>query len=142
MEHQITCINCPVGCRMTVTVEDGKVVSVTGNTCKRGVAYAEQECVAPQRMVTAVVSVADRKTPVSVKTRTPIPKAKIFDCMKELAATKVVAPVKMGEVVCPNVCGTGVDIIATKNVDYAGLSPAPAPGTRKGARVFFVWGCI
>ena len=117
MEHQITCINCPVGCRMTVTVEDGKVVSVTGNTCKRGVAYAEQECVAPQRMVTAVVTVADRKTPVSVKTRTPIPKAKIFDCMKELATTKVVAPVKMGEVVCPNVCGTGVDIIATKNVD-------------------------
>ena len=117
MEQQITCINCPVGCRMTVIVEDGKVVSVTGNTCKRGVAYAEQECVAPQRMVTAVVTVADRKTPVSVKTRTPIPKAKIFDCMKELAAIKVVAPVKMGEVVCPNVCGTGVVIIATKNVD-------------------------
>ena len=117
MEHQITCINCPVGCRMTVTVEDGKVVKVTGNTCKRGVAYAEQECVAPQRMVTAVVTVADRKTPVSVKTRTPIPKVKIFECMKQLAATEIKAPVHMGDVVCADVCGTGVDIIATKNVD-------------------------
>ena len=94
MEHQITCINCPVGCRMTVTVEDGKVTSVTGNTCKRGVAYAEQECVAPQRMVTAVVTVAGRKTPVSVKTRTPIPKVKIFECMKQLAATEITAVAK------------------------------------------------
>ena len=117
MEHQITCINCPVGCRMTVVVEDGKVVSVTGNTCKRGVAYAEQECVAPQRMVTAVVTVTGRKTPVSVKTRTPIPKVKIFDCMKELANTEIQAPVHMGDVVCPNVCGTGVDVIATKTVE-------------------------
>ena len=117
MEHQITCINCPVGCRMTVTVEDGKVVNVTGNTCKRGVAYAEQECVAPQRMVTAVVAVKGRKTPVSVKTRTPIPKKDIFACMKQLAETEVLAPVHMGDVVCADVCGTGVDVIATKTVE-------------------------
>lgn len=117
MEQQITCINCPVGCRMTVTVEDGQVTSVNGNTCKRGLLYAQQECVAPQRMVTAVIAVADRKTPVSVKTRTPIPKVKIFECMKQLAATQVKPPVHMGDVVCPNVCGTGVDVIATKTVE-------------------------
>ena len=117
MEQQITCINCPVGCRMTVTVEDGKVVSVTGNTCKRGVAYAEQECVAPQRMVTAVIAVQGRKTPVSVKTRTSIPKKDIFACMKELAALKLEAPVHMGDVVCANVCQSGVDVIATKTVE-------------------------
>jgi len=117
MEHQITCINCPVGCRMIVSVEDGKVVKVEGNTCKRGVAYAEQECVAPQRMVTAVVTVQGRKTPVSVKTRTPIPKKDIFACMKELAALKVEAPVHMGDVICPNVCESGVDVIATKTVE-------------------------
>ena len=117
MEQTITCINCPVGCRMTVTIEDGKVTNVTGNVCPRGKKYAEQECIAPERMVTAVVPVAGSILPVSCKTRTPIPKAKIFECMKELAATKVAAPVKMGDVVCTNVCGTGVDIIATKNVD-------------------------
>lgn len=117
MEHQITCINCPVGCRMQVTVEDGNVTSVTGNTCKRGLAYAQQECVAPQRMVTAVVAVQNRTTPVSVKTRSPIPKKDIFACMKALACASVQAPVHMGDVVLADVCGTGVDVIATKTVE-------------------------
>lgn len=117
MEQQITCINCPVGCRMQVVIEDGEVKSVTGNSCNRGLAYAKQECVAPQRMVTAVLPVADRKTPVSVKTRTPIPKEKIFACMSQLNRLHITAPVRMGDVVCPDVCGTGVDVIATKTVD-------------------------
>ncbi len=117
MEQQITCINCPVGCRMQVVIEDGEVKSVTGNSCNRGLAYARQECVAPQRMVTAVIPVTDRKTPVSVKTRTPIPKEKIFACMRQLNQLHVTAPVHMGDVVCPDVCGTGVDVIATKTVD-------------------------
>lgn len=114
---EITCINCPVGCRMQVTVENGEVTAVTGNGCVRGLNYAKQECVAPLRMVTAVVPVEGRKTPVSVKTRTPIPKSKIFDCMEQLAQTKVAAPVQMGAVVCANICGTGVDVIATKTVE-------------------------
>lgn len=117
MEHQITCINCPVGCRLQVVVENGEVKSVTGNSCNRGITYAKQECVAPQRMVTAVVPVAGRKCPVSVKTRTPIPKEKIGACMHQLADLNVQPPVHMGEVVCPDVCGTGVDVIATKTVE-------------------------
>ena len=114
---EITCINCPVGCRMQVTVENGEVTNVVGNSCLRGLNYAKQECVAPERMVTAVVTVKNRKMPVSVKTRTPIPKSKIFDCMQELAKLAVEAPVQMGAVVCPDVCGTGVDVIATKTVE-------------------------
>ena len=80
MEQTITCINCPVGCRMTVTLENGAFVSVRGNTCKRGESYARQECVAPLRMVTAVVPVSGSAAPLSVKTRTPIPKEKIRAC--------------------------------------------------------------
>ena len=117
MEQQITCINCPQGCRMTVTVENGAVVSVVGNICKRGEIYAKQECTAPVRMVTAVVPVQNRKTPVSCKTANPIPKQEIFNCMKELGKVQISAPVHMGDVICPNVCGTGIDVIATKNVD-------------------------
>ena len=117
MEQLITCINCPVGCRMTVNVEDGKVVSVTGNSCKRGVTYAAQESVAPMRMVTAVVPVTGRKMPVSVKTRTPIPKGQITACMRSIMALRLVPPVRMGDVVAPDVCGTGVDVIATKTVE-------------------------
>ena len=116
MEQTITCISCPVGCRMAVQVENGAFVSVTGNTCKRGETYARQECVVPERMVTAVIPVAGSAMPLSVKTRTPIPKAKIGDCMAALAKVKLAAPVHMGDVVLPDVCGTGVDIIATKSV--------------------------
>ena len=116
MEHQITCINCPVGCRMTVLVEDGVVKEVTGNSCLRGKNYAMQECVAPERMVTAVVTVQNSDMPVSVKTRTPIPKNKIFECMKQISSLKLYAPIKMGDVICPDVCGTGVDVIATKAI--------------------------
>ena len=113
---EITCINCPVGCRLTVELEEGKVVSVTGNTCPRGAVYAKQECVDPLRMVTAVVPVEGSFAPVSCKTRTPIPKKLIADCMKELAALELTAPVAAGSVILPNVCGTGVDVIATKSV--------------------------
>ena len=113
---EITCINCPVGCRMQVTVEDGKVTAVSGNTCKRGYEYALQESVAPHRMVTAVVEVAGSPLPVSVKTREPIPKERIFDCMAELSRLHLQAPIHLGDVVCPNICGTGVDVIATRHI--------------------------
>ncbi len=113
---EITCINCPVGCRLTVELENGQVVSVTGNTCPRGVTYARQECVDPLRMVTAVVPVEGSAAPLSVKTRTPIPKKEIKNCMKKLADAKLTAPIKAGDVVMANICGTGVDVIATKSV--------------------------
>ena len=105
----ITCINCPMGCRMEVTLEDGAVVSVKGNTCKRGDLYAHQECTQPLRMITAVA-------PVSLKTRTPIPKAKIDECMRAIDELQLKAPIKAGDVLIANVVGTGVDVIATKSV--------------------------
>lgn len=113
---EITCINCPVGCRLDVTLENDQVVSVTGNTCKRGETYARQECVDPQRMVTAVIPVAGSAVPLSVKTRTPIPKKRIADCMRALSEVRIAAPVAAGSVVLADVCGTGVDVIATKSV--------------------------
>lgn len=114
---EITCINCPQGCRMNVTLQNGEVVRVEGNNCKRGELYARQESIAPMRMVTAVIPLKNRKMPVSVKTKTPIPKEKIFDCMKVLAETTAQAPVVIGQVLVNNVCETGVDIIATRNID-------------------------
>lgn len=113
---EITCINCPVGCRLCVELEGGQVVSVSGNVCKRGEAYAKQECVDPQRVVTAVIPVEGSAAPLSVKTRSPIPKRSIDDCMKALADLKLCAPVAAGSVVLADVCGTGVDVIATKSV--------------------------
>ena len=115
MEQIITCINCPVGCRMTVTLSDaGEVLSVTGNTCARGNKYAHQECTLPLRMITAVIPAENSETPLSVKTAEPVPKHLISAVMEQLRHVKVSAPVALGQVILPNVCDTGVNIIATR----------------------------
>ena len=117
MEQTITCINCPVGCRMTVTLSDqGEFVSVTGNTCPRGAKYAQQECTLPERMITAVIPVSGCETPLSVKPASPVPKKQIAAIMAELAGVQVSVPVEIGQVVLPNVLETGVNIIATRSL--------------------------
>ena len=118
MEEIVTCINCPVGCRMTVSLSDeGEFLSVTGNTCPRGAAYARQECILPQRMLTAVIPVAGRETPLPVKTSRPVPKSMIFLIMKELGRLSILPPVSIGQVVLPDVLDTGADIIATRKLE-------------------------
>lgn len=114
--RELTCINCPLGCQLVVTMEDDKVVLVEGNTCKRGETYGRKEVTNPTRIVTTTVPVdgSDVEPMVSVKTATDVPKARIFDVMAALKNVRVTAPVHVGDVVLPDVCGTGVDIVATK----------------------------
>ena len=113
----LICIGCPLGCPLTVEMEGEEVKAVSGNTCPRGAAYARKELTNPTRIVTSTVRVAGGKLAmVSVKTASDIPKGKIFDCVKALKDVEVKAPVKIGDVIVENVAGTGVNIIATKNV--------------------------
>lgn len=117
MEQTVTCINCPVGCRMTVTLSDaGEFISVSGNTCPRGAAYARQECTLPERMITAVIPVEGSPVPLSVKTAQPVPKSMIQDVMRELGRVRLSLPVSAGQVVIADVLGTGSDIIATRSL--------------------------
>ena len=106
-----------MGCLLCVTVENGKVGDVTGAACKKGVIYAERECTNPTRIITSTVPVRGvvlRMVPV--KTEIAIPKNKSFDCLRELKGVELKAPVMIGDVVIKNVCGTGVNIVATRNV--------------------------
>ena len=113
----LICIGCPLGCPLTVEMEGSEVKAVSGNTYPRGDAYARKEMTNPTRIVTSTVRVAGgRLAMVSVKTASDIPKGKIFDCVKALKDVEVKAPVKIGDVIVENVAGTGVNIIATKNV--------------------------
>ena len=116
-KRTLTCIGCPLGCTVEVTTENGQILSVTGNTCKRGEDYARKEVTNPTRIVTSTVRVIGGKADmVSVKTKEDIPKGKIFDCVKSLKGVEVEAPVHIGDVIVPDVAGTGIDIVATKNV--------------------------
>ncbi|MCR5567103.1 MAG: DUF1667 domain-containing protein [Clostridiales bacterium] len=118
MEQIITCINCPVGCRMTVMLSDsGEFLSVSGNTCPRGASYARQECTLPLRMITAVIPVVGSRMPLSVKTNNPVPKQLIGSVMAELGRVSISLPVRAGQVILRNVLGTGSDIIATRNLE-------------------------
>lgn len=115
--RELTCIGCPMGCSLTVEMNEKEVVSVTGNTCKRGDVYARKEVTNPTRIVTSSVMVeGGNLAAVSVKTKEDIPKGKIFDCMKALKGVKVQAPVHIGDIIVKDVAGTGVDVIATKNI--------------------------
>ncbi len=113
----LTCIGCPLGCQITVELEGNNVVSVTGNTCPRGEAYARKEVTAPARIVTSTVRVGNGNIRmVSVKTEGEIPKEKIFDCVRALKNIEVKAPVNIGDVILEDVAGTGVAVIATRSV--------------------------
>ena len=114
-ERELICIGCPMGCPIVVKMEDGKVTSVTGNTCPRGEEYARKEVTDPTRIVTTTVRVADGKVPmINVKTEHDIPKDKIFDCIAALRGVTIKAPV---HIVLENVAGTGVNIVAAGNMD-------------------------
>ena len=114
--RELICINCPMGCPLTVTLEDGAVVSVSGNTCPRGETYGRKEVTNPRRIVTTTVPVDGSaiERMVSVKTATDIPKGAIFDVVKALTGVRATAPVNIGDVILADVAGTGVDVIATK----------------------------
>ena len=100
---------------MDVTADGGKV-SVSGNACPKGEAYARAEVTNPTRMVTGLVRVAGLRKPLPVKTKVAVPKAKIDDVLFAFHQATVQLPVKIGDVIIPNVAGTGVDVVATANM--------------------------
>lgn len=115
--RKLTCINCPMGCSLEVRIE-GEDINVTGNMCGRGYEYGKTEVINPVRtLTTSLFVVGGVKPVVSVKTTMPIPKDKIFDCIRYLAGMKVKAPVRAGDVLVRDILGTGSDIVATRNVD-------------------------
>lgn len=116
--RNLTCINCPMGCALTVEMNGDEVVNISGNTCKRGEVYAQKEVTNPTRIVTSTVKVIGGKSDmVSVKTREDIPKGKIFECVRALKNVQIHAPVNIGDIIVSNIADTGIDVIATKNIE-------------------------
>ena len=118
--RNLTCIGCPLGCSLSVQIENEQVVSVSGNTCPRGDSYARKEVTNPTRIVTSTVRIAGANGGmVSCKTQEDIPKNMIFDVVNALKEVEVDPPVRIGDVLVENVAGTGVNVVATKNVRIA-----------------------
>ena len=117
-KREFVCIGCPLGCNVSVELDGTEIKNITGNTCPRGADYVTKELTDPRRIVTSLVRVTDGELPVvSVKTGSDIPKDKIRDCIRALKDVELPAPVQVGDVVLENVCGTGINVVATKTIE-------------------------
>ena len=115
--EEMICITCPVGCTLEVTHDGDTVLEVDGNTCPRGLAYVERELKDPRRMVATTVRVKDGLHPlVPVYTEAPFPKPRIFDLLSALREVEVEAPVALNQVVLSDALGTGIDVIASREM--------------------------
>ena len=120
MEKKLICVSCPIGCEITVEIENSVVTKVSGNRCPRGEAYARQEAVDPMRVLPTSVRVIGGELPlVSVKTDQPVPKRLIWQIMEYIRTLSVNAPVKVGQVLVEHVLGTKANLIATREVRLA-----------------------
>lgn len=122
------CTTCPSECALTIETridenEVEHVLSVQGNRCARGRKFAEQEIIRPMRILatTIVVREGDEKL-LPVRTARPIPRDLHLSAMRDIRHASVTAPVHMGDVVMSDLLGTGVDLVASMNVDAQKLA--------------------
>lgn len=116
--REMVCIVCPVGCHMKVTMDKGQVTKVEGNSCKRGIGYAEAEYTHPTRTLTTTIRVKNGEVPmISVKTDEPVPKSLLKACMKVINEVKIEAPISVGDKIIENILDTGSNIVATRNCE-------------------------
>jgi len=115
MTDRLTCILCPVGCELEAE-RAGDGLEVRGNQCEKGVGFAEEEILHPMRnLATSVPLRGTASQMVSLRLSGPVPRDKIFLILDEIAKIRPEPPIRRGQVLIPNVLGTGVDVIATRN---------------------------
>jgi CxxC motif-containing protein len=112
----VTCITCPIGCRITIETVDGQY-SFSGNRCEKGKEFARTELTSPARSLTTTVRTSFTDMPVlPVRTSGEVPKEKITKIMRELPKVKITKKIGIGETVVTNILGTNCDIIATSDI--------------------------
>jgi CxxC motif-containing protein len=113
--REFICVTCPVGCSIQATVEDDQLITVEGQACKRGIAFVQEELSAPKRTLTTTVRVEGGALPlVPVRSTEPLPKAALLDVAGLLREIVLEAPLEAGQVVLPDVLGTGVDMVTSR----------------------------
>lgn len=118
MKKEIICTVCPRGCHMQVEGEGEQILHMEGYGCKRGQTYGAAEFAHPVRILTTTVKISGAQNDLlPVRSSQPLPKEKLFACMDVIRAASVRLPVKRYDVVIPNICDTGIDIVATKTMD-------------------------
>lgn len=123
---QFNCTTCPSECLLTVELErdaDGavaKVHSVTGNGCPRGDTFAHQELTCPMRVLTTTVAVSGGdEALLPVRTAEAIPLELHAQAMALIRSLEVEVPIRMGDVILPNLLDTNINLVASMDIDPA-----------------------
>ncbi|NTW09583.1 MAG: DUF1667 domain-containing protein [Anaerolineaceae bacterium] len=117
---KVICITCPKGCRLDVSKEGDTILSVDNCGCKRGEEYVKAELTDPRRMVATTVKIRGSLHPLlPVYTAKPFPKPRIRELLTALQQVELSAPVAMGAVVVKDALGTGIDILASREMKPA-----------------------
>jgi CxxC motif-containing protein len=125
---KLNCIICPLGCSLKAEEEQDGTITVSGNRCPRGAAYAQEEIRAPRRVVTATCAIRcsgpDRPdAPLGGARRLPVkssqacPRERIQELLADIYALSVTLPVKAGDLLISRWKGTGIDIVAVRSLD-------------------------
>lgn len=109
---KITCIMCPMGCNINAIEQNGEI-NVENYGCNRGIKYAKQELIKPQRVITSLAVLVDGNV-FSCKTDGMVDKDKIFDVLREIKLHRFQKPIKMNQILIENVLEIGVNIISTQ----------------------------
>jgi len=116
-EVQLICTACPQGCTLIALIENGEVIKITGNNCKKGLDYGMTEMTDPRRMVATTVKVKNGFHPLlPVYTEQPVPKPLIPQVLAEIRKVEVTAPVRIKSVILENVLGTGINVLASRDI--------------------------
>ena len=120
-ELNLVCIICPMGCRLTVTGEVDETgtsgLNVTGGRCKKGVTYAYDEITNPVRMICSTVKITGGiHSVIPVKTDRAIPEKYRLKVVETLNSITLASPVKMGDIILADIFGTGVNVVAQRNM--------------------------
>jgi CxxC motif-containing protein len=117
-KKHFTCVTCPVGCEVDVEVQDGSILSMTGNKCDKVKEFVLQELKEPMRVLTTTVRIKGAKwAMLPVRTDKPIPKRLFTQAIKELAVIDLQVPVHMSDVIVKDVAGSGANIVATRTME-------------------------
>jgi CxxC motif-containing protein len=119
-EREVTCIQCPMGCKIVVEIYKQEVLGTKNAGCSRGVEYAIKEIKSPVRDFFSTIKVNNGKTPMlSVRSTKPVPKDLLLVCAIEISKLTVQAPIRIGSVIVKDILNSGIDIIATKSIEEA-----------------------
>lgn len=117
MCKEFICIGCPAGCALRVRLNNNALEEVLGSRCGVGRRYAEQECLMPMRTLSALMRCLGKEKPFPVKANGLLPKEKVLECALEIRRFHPAPPIRAGEVLITDICGTGRDIVAVADYD-------------------------